>query len=192
MTSSTQRMPPLPPEQWSERVREILTADLSGDSAQIPVLGRLRLFTTVARHERPFREWLMLGRRLTVQGALTFHDRELLILRTAWNCQSTYEWGQHVRISVAGGINRADVDRVPKGPDATGWDERQRALLRAADELHAEARLSTPTWDELTRHLDEQQLVEVPMLVGYYHIVAYLLGALDIEPEAGLESLPRS
>ena len=38
------------------------------------------------------------------------------ILRTALNCGSPYEWGQHVRISLAAGIDRETIDRVADGP----------------------------------------------------------------------------
>lgn len=181
------RLAPLPPAEWGEEARALLTADLGADG---PDMSRFALFTTVARHERLLRPWLLLGRRLTLRAALPFADRELLVLRTAWNCRSAYEWGQHARIAVDGGLERAVVDRVPQGPAAAGWDARQRLLLRAADELHREARLSEETWSGLAGALDERQLVELPMLVGYYHLVAYTLGALAIAPEPGGEPLP--
>ena len=35
-------------------------------------------------------------------------------------------------------------------------------------------------------HLDERQLIEVPMLVGQYHIVSFTLNTLGIQREPGL------
>lgn len=187
------RIAPLPPEAWSDEVRAILTAELGPESPLgAAQLGELNLFTTVARHSRPFKSWLALGRQLVVRAALPFADRELAILRIGWLCRSPYEWGQHVRIAAAGGIPRAIVDRVPSGPGADGWDDRQRLLLHAVDELHADSRISDTTWEGLSGHLDEQQLIELPMLVGYYHLVAFTLGSLAIQPEPGLEPLPAS
>ena len=112
------------------------------------------------------------------------------ILRTALNCQSPYEWGQHVRISLAGGIDRESIDRVAAGPDADGWSEAEAALLRAADELHAAAKISDGTWAELAKAYDEKQLIEIPMLVGQYHMVAFALNSLGVEQDEGLEDLP--
>jgi alkylhydroperoxidase family enzyme len=95
-----------------------------------------------------------------------------------------------VRIALDGGIDRELIERVAAGPDAPGWDERQSLLLRAADELHGNARISDATWDGLARSFDEQQLIELPILVGQYHLVAFVLNSLGVEPEPGLEPLP--
>jgi hypothetical protein len=58
------------------------------------------------------------------------------------------------------------------------------------DELHAGARISDATWAGLGRHLNEKQLIELPMLVGQYHLVAFTLNSLGVQPEPGLEPLP--
>jgi 4-carboxymuconolactone decarboxylase len=183
---TTPRIPPQPPEEWEEDLRPMLTADL-GDQ---PRLGELNIFTTLARHPELFKTWMQFAGYLLIRARLPFADRELLILRTGYNCRAPYEWGQHVRIAVNGGVEREVVDRVAAGPDAPGWDERQALLLRAADELHADARISDATWGDLARHLDQQQLIELPMLVGQYHLVAFTLNSLGVQPEPGLEPLP--
>lgn len=185
------RVAPLPPQKWSDEIRALMTADL-GPASPLGVrrLGDLDLFTTLARHDRTFGSLMHLGRRLVIGAALAFDDRELVILRTAWNCQSDYEWGQHVQIAIAGGIDRATIDRIPQGSTAHGWSERETLLLSAADELHASARIADTTWAGLARLLEEPELIELPQLVGYYHLIAFSLGALAIQPEAGLERVP--
>ena len=181
-----QRIPPQPPEEWADDVRGMLEADLGTQ----PRLGDLHIFATLARHPELFKSWMPFGAFLLINGRLSFEDRELLILRTGFNCRSPYEWGQHVRIALAGKIARETIDRVADGPDAAGWDEREALLLRAADELHADARISDGTWDGLAEHYDEQQLIELPILVGQYHLVAFALNSLGVQPEEGLEPLP--
>ena len=56
------------------------------------------------------------------KSTLTPRDRELLILRAGWNNQAPYEWGQHVAIALRSDISQEEIDRVPAGPDAPGWD----------------------------------------------------------------------
>jgi 4-carboxymuconolactone decarboxylase len=163
---------------------------LSADLGDQPRLGDLNIFTTLARHPELFKTWLRFAGYLLTSGTLPFADRELLILRTGYNCRSPYEWGQHVRIALNGGLARELVDRVAAGPDAPGWNEREALLLRAADELHSDARISDATWDALAHELDEQQLIELPILVGQYHLVAFALNSLGVQPEPGLEPLP--
>lgn len=186
------RIPPLPPGEWSREAREILEADL-GESSPLGAsrLSDLNLFTTTARLAHPFKPWLLLGRALLMNGSLPFADRELIILRVGFNHGSPYEWGQHVKIAIEGGIPREDVDRVPAGPEAPGWEKRTRLLLRAVDELHHESRIGEETWAALSDHLDERQLIELPMLVGYYAMVAFTLNSLAIQPEDWLEPFPR-
>jgi 4-carboxymuconolactone decarboxylase len=150
----------------------------------------LNIFTTLARNPEFFKAWLPFGGHLLTAGTLSGRDREILILRTAVNCRSPYEWGQHVRISEAAGIDRETIDRVVAGPDADGWSEVEAALLRAADELHGDAKIGDATWAALEQAYDEKQLIEIPMLVGQYHMVAFMLNSLGVEQDEGLEDLP--
>ncbi len=169
------RIDPLPEDQWDESVAP---------------LGRMNIFATLARNPELFKAWLPFGGHLLTAGTLSGRERELLILRTALNCESPYEWGQHVRISLAAGIDRETIDRVAVGPDADGWSEAEAALLRAADELHNASTISDDTWAELASVYDEKQLIEIPMLVGQYHMVAFALNSLGVEQDEGIEDLP--
>src|SRR5262249_23769745 len=105
-------------------------------------------------------------------------------------CGSSYEWGQHVRISLDGGIPREDIDRVPEGPEAEGWSPHESALLRAADELHGDSRISDETWAALAENYDAQQLMEATIGVGPYHVVAFARNGFGVELDEDLEPLP--
>jgi alkylhydroperoxidase family enzyme len=185
--SGPPRIPPLPPEEWSDELRPILEAVPGGVERR---LGDNNIFPTFARNPELFRAWLPLGGYLLTAGKLSGPDRELLILRTAIRCRSSYEWGQHVRISLQGGIDRETIDRVAEGPEADGWSPHEAALLRAADELHDEGRVSDETWRSLAEAFDEQQLIEATMLVGHYHMLACALNTFGVELDEGLEELP--
>lgn len=159
-----------------------LPEDQLGDELPEP-LRSLNIFRTLARHPDLFKAWMPFGGYLLTAGTLSPRDRELLILRTAVNCRSSYEWGQHVQISLGVGIDRETIDRVADGREDS-------PLLRAADELHETARISDDTWEELAETYDERQLIEIPMLVGQYHMVAFALNSLGVEQDEGLEGLP--
>jgi 4-carboxymuconolactone decarboxylase len=79
---------------------------------------------------------------------------------------------------------------VMRGPSARGCDPSDAVLLRAVDELHEDACLSDETWSELAKNYDQRQLIEVPMLVGQYHLLAFTLNSLGVQPEDGVGSLP--
>jgi len=181
------RIPTLPPEEWSGDVKRILDAVPPGIDRR---LGDNNIFPTFARHPDLFRAWLPFGGFLLTAGKLSGRDRELLILRTAVRTESSYEWGQHVRISLDGGIEREAIDRVLEGPDADGWSAHEAALLRAADELHDDSRISDATWETLAETYDTEQLMEATMVVGHYHMVAFALKSFAVELDEGLEPLP--
>ena len=185
--SNGPRIPPLPPEEWSDELRPILEAVPGGVDRR---LGDNNVFPTLARNPELFRAWLRFGGYLLTAGKLPGRDRELLILRTALLCRSAYEWGQHVRISLQGGIDRETIDRVAEGPDAEGWSGHDAALLRAADELHDDARISDATWEALAQTYDQAQLIEATMVVGHYQMLAYVLNSCGVELDEGLEGLP--
>ena len=153
-------------------------------------LGDNNIFSTLARHPDLFRAWLPFGGALLGGGVLPARERELLILRTGWNCGSPYEWGQHVRIAERLGMPREEILRVCEAPEADGWSTADATLLRAADELHEHAKLSDGTWGRLAETYDERGLIEIAMLVGHYHMVAFALNSLEVDLDDGLEGLP--
>jgi alkylhydroperoxidase family enzyme len=154
-------------------------------------LGSYNIFRTLARHPALFRSWLPFAGYLLTTGTLPPRDRELLILRTAVRCRSSYEWGQHVRIALGLEIDRESVERVIEGPDAEGWTDHEAALLRAVDELHDNAQLTDDAWAALAASYSEPQLIEATLLVGQYHMVAFALNAFGVQLDEGLEPLPR-
>lgn len=58
-------------------------------------------------------------------------------------------------------------------------------VLTAADELHEHGTISDATWAELSARFGERELIELVMLIGHYHMVAFTLNALRVQPEEG-------
>ena len=178
------RIPPLPRSGRDPRTDELLAALRRPDGSE------LNIFATLAHHPRLLKRWSAFGGTLLYGGVLPPRDRELLILRTAVHCGAHYEWGPHVGIARDAGVTDDEIERVAHGPDHDGWSAQDAALLRAADELHDQARIGDSTWSTLAGAYDEQQLIEVCMVVGQYHLVAFTLNSLDVEPEPGLPQMP--
>ncbi|MDQ3756542.1 MAG: carboxymuconolactone decarboxylase family protein [Actinomycetota bacterium] len=180
------RIEPLPEAEWDDETAALLASLRRGDK---PVLN---IFATLARHPALFKGWLGFGGQLLLAGALPPRERELAILRTAWNTRTEYEWGQHVRIAERAGVGEDDIARLVRqdGPDDPAWTPVESAVLRAADELHADACISDDTWAALAEHFDDRQLIELCMLVGQYHLVAFTLNSLGVEREPGVPGFP--
>jgi 4-carboxymuconolactone decarboxylase len=172
------RIPPLPADDRDPKTAELLDG-LKGVNGT-----ELNIFATLAHHPKLLKRWSAFGGVLLYGGVLPARERELLILRSGYLCRAPYEWGQHVAIGRASGLTDEEIARVAAGPDADGWSDDDAVLLRAADELHADNRISDSTWTPLAARWDTQQLIEVCMVVGQYHLVAMTLNSLGVEPES--------
>jgi 4-carboxymuconolactone decarboxylase len=178
------RIPPLPPDERDPRTEEVL-AGLRGGAAE-----DMNLFATLARHPRLLKRWTAFGGTLLRRGELPHRERELLIMRTAANTGAAYEWGHHVPLARRAGVTDEEMARLTRPVVAGEWAALDEALVHAADELHAGNRITDGTWTRLAGHLTDAQLIEVCMVVGQYHLVAYTLRSLGIQPEPGLDPLP--
>jgi 4-carboxymuconolactone decarboxylase len=173
------RIAPLPARERTGLAAELLAAT---------PLPAANIFTTLVRAPGLFRAWAPLGKEL-LDGRLPARDRELLILRTAWNCRAEYEWAQHAVAGRGAGLADDEILRVTaEGTD--GWPRWEAALLRAADELHTDTSMGDPTWAELATRYDTGQLIEVPMLVGQYHMVAMTLNSIGVQLDPELSGFP--
>lgn len=150
---------------------------------------------TFLNHPAFLQNWIPLARHVMFETTLPARDREILILRTGWLCRSEYEWAQHVRFGKAAGLTDGDIATTMKGPGAAGTVPKDDLLLRAADELHTNAKLSTDLWNELARHYQRKQLMDIVFTVGQYTLVAMALNSFGVEVDDYLKNsyplLPR-
>lgn len=157
-----------------------------GVSLLARVFGRAAvpdIFPVFHINARLFWPWLWFASRLMPGGRLPARDREKIILRTAWNCRSRYEWGQHVDIALRVGVSDAEIVRVARGAEAC-TDQYERALLLGCDEILRDSCVSDPTWSLLSQRLDQRLMIEFVVLVGHYKMIAGFLNSagLRLEP----------
>ncbi|UDY36647.1 carboxymuconolactone decarboxylase family protein [Dermatobacter hominis] len=181
------RLDPIPPEQWPPAMRDALAA-LRPPAPTHPFPPRrddrpkgLNILGTLAHHPRLTTAYHTFNGQVQFGTTLTQRQRELLVLRVAVVRDCEYEWAQHAVIAVDVGLGDDEVARVAEGPDATGWDPLEAALLRAVDELVADARISDATWEVLAASLDAPQLMDVIFTVGAYETLAMLIRSAGTE-----------
>ena len=174
--SRSPRIPPLGTDELDEATSQLLYSCVQDATADN------NIYRTIVRHPRVFKRWTGFGAVL-LYGWIPERDRELLVLRTAHNCRCEYEWAHHSEIAGRFGVTADQVAAVPEGPEWPGWSEWDATLLRAADELHVDARISEPTWAALAQRYDERLLIELPFLIGNYHAVAYAVNSIGIQYE---------
>jgi|TARA_R110000851_G_scaffold4709_5_gene19451 alkylhydroperoxidase family enzyme len=144
----------------------------------------LKLFRTVARNPRVLQRMMAGG--LLDKGSITLRQRELMILRTTARCGAEYEWGVHVAaFAPKAGLAEAEWRATASGADPGSWSAEDRLVLRLADALYETHAVDDRLWAELRTAFEETQLIELIMLAGLYHGVAFLINALRVEHESG-------
>jgi alkylhydroperoxidase family enzyme len=178
---------PLDPSQIPAELLE----RLGGGGGPNPQAGMPNIFRTLAHHPDLLRRWVVFGNHVLGKSTLAPRERELVILRIGWLCRAEYEWGQHVLIARRSGLRDQEIERITQGPDAPGWSELDRALLRATDELRADAMITDQTWKQLSEHLDTRQLMDLVFTVGQYNLVSMALNSLGVQLDPGVPGFPR-
>ena len=165
------------------RLAELFARGLRGPDGEV-----LNIFATLAHHPDLLRRWLVFATHVLAKSTLPPRVRELLILRTGWNCKCQYEWAQHVIVARRSGVSDVEIERVKEGPAADGWAAGDSSLLVAADELHATSSMSDPTWEALSGVYTTEQLLDIVATVGNYHLVAMFLNTTRVALDPGVET----
>lgn len=180
------RIAPLPPKEWPAEMRSALAA-LKPANARYelppPDPSRpkaLNLLGTFARYPALTEAYHTFNGHLLFATSLSIRHRELLVLRTAAVRGATYEWKQHVVLAGDAGISAEEIEWLAEGPDAPGWAPLERALVRAVDELVADAKVSDETWATLAGDLDVEQLMDLVFTVGAYDLLAMAMRSFGV------------
>jgi AhpD family alkylhydroperoxidase len=194
MTDRPARIPPLPPDEWPDAMREALAA-LVPPEPRHPLPRRrddrpkgLNVLGTLARHPALTRAYHVFNGHVQFATTLSVRQRELLVLRVATRRGCEYEWAQHAVLGRDAGLSPEEIARVAESPDAPEWSALERSMLAAVDELIADATISDATWTALAAELDEQQLMDLVFTIGAYEVLAMALRSFGVELD---EDLPR-
>jgi len=178
------RLSPLPESQWNKEQARLLTP-FKGEDGTI-----LNVLTTLGRHTQMMDSYINFILYVASQQTLPDRDREMLMLRIGWLCQSEYEFGQHSLMAKQVGLTDDEIVRITKGPDGPGWSPFEATLLRAVDELYYNDMISDATWEALSEQYNEKQLIDVIITVGQYNMVSWTLNSLGVQLEEGIPGFP--
>ena len=195
-SESTPRITPFLPSAWNEVILDALGAFPKGldfvlsrwkaggvDARGMHVLG------TMAHHPPLAKAFLTFNAHVASASTLPVRVRELVILRISWLRQAEYEFVQHVILGLRAGLTHEEVERVQRGPDAPGWSPVDADLLRATDELNAQARIGQSTWDRLAEQFNTAQLMDLVFLIGCYEVLAMAIKTFQTQLEPGVAPL---
>jgi 4-carboxymuconolactone decarboxylase len=174
MQLDTPRIKPIHEDDWSDARKQALGRQkIRGNVANI--------FRTLANHEKLAKRWMVFANHVLFKSTLGTRDREILILRIGWLCQSEYEWGQHVIIGKNAGMSDEEIASVKEGAAAACWTGHERLLIKATDELHKDAFVSDDTWNGLTETYSDEQMMDLVFTCGQYNLVSMALNSFGVQ-----------
>ena len=150
----------------------------------------LNIFGTIAHHPRLLKRFMNFAGLFLNKGLLPAREREIVILRVGWNCQSVYEFGQHTIIGERVGLSLEEVAALTRDADTGQWSENDARLIEMADELCADNCVSDKTWQALAQTWNEAELVELVMVAGVYRLVSGFLNTMGVELDADTPGWP--
>ncbi len=176
------------------RIAPIADADLTPEQSEALEAFRpgpvLNIFRTLAHAPKALAASTS-GAAISSRGRndLPAREREIVILRTGYLCKSGYEWTQHVRIGLAEGLTKDEIERLKAGAGA-GWSAADAALIQASDELHADQFIGDATWAELRKHFGEKACMDVVFTAGQYTQVSMMLNSSGCSSTKARPSIP--
>jgi len=195
-TGNEPKLQTILPDDWNEEILDALGAfphglnfvmsrwEAGGDDARgVNMLGALAQYPELAK------AFLTFNCHVASNSSLNARDRELLILRVGWLRKSEYEFAQHIILGRRAGLTDKEIERTQYGPDADGWSDEDRDLIRAADELNLGAGITESSFEKLSARYDHTQIMDMIFLVGCYINVALCISSFNIPLEPDTISL---
>ena len=154
----------------------------------INVLKTMRNHQDMNKRWSTFAQYVLSNKNNSVSRRL----REIAILRTGWLCNSTYEWHQHIRMAKADcNMTMADFKAIEIGYTSPHWNDEERILLKATDELRFHCALNDEIWSEMNKYYSTKQIIDLIATVGQYTLVSYMLNSFGVQLEEDLNVTPR-
>jgi alkylhydroperoxidase family enzyme len=153
--------------------------------------ARLNIFRTLLHRPRTAKAISDLLLSLLFDSEIGHRRRELIIMRIGWVTGSEYEWTQHWPLAQK--IFECSADELLAVRDwraADCFDEVDRAVLTATDELLDTGDLCDETWRVCFEGLGRDAAIEMVAAIATWLLVSKLARGLRVPLEEGVESWP--
>ena len=143
---------------------------------------QVNLYKALAHAPELLRAWINFAWALRGHETTERRLRELMILRTATLHHSPYEWHQHRRMAAEAGATDYEVAELEMWRTSEAFSAADRAALAFTDAI-VTGDVPPAVTEELTRHFDESQRVELTVTAAFYSMVPRVLDALGVPIE---------
>ena len=141
----------------------------------------MNFYRVVANSPGVARSAIKLGNSLISRTELSPKMRELTIMRIAKLCGCEYEWVQHTPVALESGLTQVQLDAIGFWNESDAFSEEERAILSYVDEVEKNIRVPDNIFQALRRYLDERQIVELTLGIGWWGMLSRLFVPLEVE-----------
>jgi len=113
--------------------------------------------------------------------ALDARYRELAILRAGIVGDSRFEYSQHMKVSRMVGIPEEKLAAIKGWATSDKFDDSERAVIAAADELVGRNLIEDATFAALKRHFSDEQIMELVYVIALWRMHGLIVRALHLE-----------
>lgn len=117
-------------------------------------------------------------------------QREIVILRTGWNCQAEYEFGQHTLMGREAGLTDVEIYAITRPIKSHPWNADDAILLQMADDLFSDDAVSDATWAEMAARWSTPEIIEFVTACLSYRVVSGLLNTFGVQLDEGVPGWP--
>jgi 4-carboxymuconolactone decarboxylase len=143
---------------------------------------QLNLYHALANSPDLLRGFLEFAWKLRAAERTPRRLRELVILRTAMRHESPYEWHQHRWMAAESGVTETEVADLAMWRTAPSFDAADRAALALTDAM-VDGEVPDAVLEEIDRHFDPEERLELTLTAAFYCGVPRMLDALRVPIE---------
>lgn len=114
--------------------------------------------------------------------------REIIIITTAREIKSQYEFAAHARLARQAGVAEETIQAIAAGTAPQGLSGDEALLVRYALELLRDHKISDATFNAVQERFGSQRTVEMTALIGHYLLVGQILLAFEVDLPAGVKA----
>ena len=140
-------------------------------------------FIATLRSPELTRRLQRLGEYLRYKAAVPERLREMAILLTAREWQQAFEWEVHAPLAAKAGLSAAAINAIAEKRTPEAMDRGESLVHQVFTELNRTHAVSDATYAAAVAEFDEQGVVDLIALIGYYTTLAMIMNVAQTEGE---------
>lgn len=135
---------------------------------------------TFGKNPDLYEKWFPFATYITPASSLEATDRQILVLRSAFNWRCGYLWAQHADLSKRiSALSDSEIGSLAQS-DLSTWDDRECALVQACDDTRQNGQIANACWQILDEHFTEKELLDIVFTIGQYALISTCVKSLKI------------